>query len=134
MAERLEETVSVYLDTHVAVWLHAGDVDRLSSEAKRQIEANDLLISPMVLLELQYLFERKRVRVEPGPLQGYLNSTFGIAVCDFPFPAVSLAAIRIDWTSDPFDRLIVAQAIANHDAALLTSDTKIRRHYPQAVW
>ena len=126
--------MSVYLDTHVAVWLHAGDVHRLSAEAKRQIEANDLLISPMVLLELQYLFERKRIRVEPVPLQSYLNSTFGISVCDFPFPAVSLAAIRIDWTSDLFDRLIVAQAVVNHDATLVTSDIKIRRHYPQAVW
>jgi len=126
--------VSVYLDTHVAVWLHAGDVGRLSTEAKRQIEGNDLLISPMVLLELQYLYDRKRIRVEPVPLQSYLNSTFGITICDFPFPAVSLAALPIDWTSDPFDRLIVAQAIANHDAPLITSDTKIRRHYKQAVW
>ena len=126
--------MSVYLDTHVAVWLHAGDVNRLSSEARRQIEANDLLISPTVLLEMQYLFERRRIRVGAVPLQSYLNSTFGVSVCDFPFPAVSLAALPIDWTSDPFDRLIVAQAIANHDAVLLTSDTKIRRHYPQAVW
>lgn len=134
MAEGLEEAVSVYLDTHVAVWMHAGLVNRLSTEAKRQIEANDLLISPMVLLELQCLFERKRIRVEPVSLQSYLNSTFGIAVCDFPFPAIALASLTIDWTSDPFDRLIVAQAIANHDAPLITADAKIRRHYEQSVW
>ena len=72
--------MSIYLDTHVAVWLHAGDVGRLSAEAKRRIEANDLLVSPIVLLELQYLYERKRIRVEPVPLQTYLNSTFGIKI------------------------------------------------------
>lgn len=57
-----------------------------------------------------------------------------VSVCDFPFAAVSLAALQIDWTSNPFDRLIVAHAIANHDSTLITSDAKIRRHYPNAAW
>lgn len=126
--------MSAYLDTHVAVWLHAGAVERLSSEAKRQIEANGLLISPAVVLEFQYLHERKRVRVGPTALLSYLISTFGIAVCDLPFAAVALAGASVDWTSDPFDRLIVGQASANHDSLLITADVKIRRHYPQAVW
>ena len=37
------------------------------------------------------------------------------------------------WVRDPFDRLIVAQAIAN-EAPLVTKDEKIRRHYRRAVW
>ena len=55
--------MTAYLDTHVAVWLHAGLIEKLSLEAKRQIEANDLLLSPMVLLEFLYLYERERIAV-----------------------------------------------------------------------
>ena len=66
-----------------------GLLSRLSAEAKRQIEANDLLISPMVLLEFQYLYDRKRIGVEPIPLYTYLNATFGVDLCSFPFPAIA---------------------------------------------
>jgi PIN domain nuclease of toxin-antitoxin system len=130
----LGKDLSAYLDTHVAVWLYAGMTERISTQAKRKIEENDLLISPMVLLEFQYLYDRKRISVDPVPLYAFLNSTFGIGLCNFPFPAIALASLSIPWTCDPFDRIIVAQAQANHDAALITADAKIRRHYSPAVW
>ena len=37
-----------YLDTHVVVFLHAGDLSRLSIRAQNQIENTDLLISAIV--------------------------------------------------------------------------------------
>ena len=123
-----------YLDTHVAVWLHDGLVERLSTEAKRRIETSDLLISPVVLLELQYLFDRKRIGIDPERIFSYLHATFSIEVCTIPFLAVIREALPAGWTSDPFDRIIVAQAKANHEATLITADTAIRRHYPRAVW
>lgn len=126
--------MSAYLDTHVAVWLHDGLIERLSAAAKREIEAQDLLISPMVLLEFQYLRERKRIRVDAGELFAYLNATFGIALCTFPFPAMAQEALSVDWTSDPFDRIIVAQARSNRASSLITADAHIRRHYDRAVW
>ena len=125
--------MSVYLDTHVAIWLHDGLMARVSAEAKRQIEANDLLVSPMVLLELQYLYERKRIGTAPASLYATLHTSFDIGVCGFPFAAVALEALSLDWSRDPFDRIIVAQAIANHDAVLLTADAHIRSHYHRAV-
>jgi PIN domain nuclease of toxin-antitoxin system len=118
----------------VAVWLHAGLVERLSTTAKREIEDNDLLMSPIVLVEMEYLYRRKRIAVAPVAVFSYLNTTFGIGMCDYPFPAVALAAIDLNWTNDPFDRIIVAQAAANHDSPLITADTEIRRHYKPAVW
>ncbi len=51
-----------YLDTHVVAWLFGGFVDLLSDEARKAIEQHDLLVSPMVVLELEYLLETKRVR------------------------------------------------------------------------
>jgi PIN domain nuclease of toxin-antitoxin system len=134
VAQRVGQIVSVYLDTHVAVWLHDGLVERSSAAARREIEANDLLISPMVLLELQYLRERKRIRAEARELFAYLNATFGIGLCTFPFSAVALEALSTSWTADPFDRIIVAQAMANHGATLISADAQIRRNYDRAVW
>jgi len=123
-----------YLDTHVIVWLHDGLIERLSEEAKRQIESNDLLISPMALLELQYLSDRKRVGVEPLSIFTYLHATFDANLCSFPFPAIATEALGCRWTNDPFDRLIVAHAKANRDSVLITADTEIRRNYAAAKW
>jgi PIN domain nuclease of toxin-antitoxin system len=130
----MEGPVSAYLDTHVAAWLFAGAIERLSAAAKTEIDASELLISPMVLLELEYLYERKRIRLGCRLVYSYLNSRLGVSLCGFPFPAVAMEAASIDWVSDPFDRTIVAQARANGESKLITADTLIRRHYPRAVW
>jgi PIN domain nuclease of toxin-antitoxin system len=123
-----------YLDTHAAVFLHDGLLEEFSSEAKRQLEANDLLISPMVLLEFSYLFKRKKIGVDAKALFTALNTTFGVALCPFPFAGVAHEALDMEWTQDPFDRLIVAQAQVNHEAKLITRDRLIRRRYGNAVW
>ena len=67
-------------------------------------------------------------------MYSYLNATFGVDMCSFPFSAVSLEALSMHWTNDPFDRIIVAQASANHEAGLITADRAIRENYPRAVW
>ena len=51
----------MYLDTHVVAWLFAGLRDRFPGRAQERLEAEDLAISPIVKLELQYLFEVGRV-------------------------------------------------------------------------
>jgi PIN domain nuclease of toxin-antitoxin system len=123
-----------YLDTHVAVFLRAGAVEELSREAARQIEANDLLISPMVLLELEYLFERRRTNANADTMLRDLNGDFGVNVCQLPFSKIATEAVAIDWTDDPFDRLIVGNARANRNAVLVTRDRVIRRNYPRSAW
>jgi PIN domain nuclease of toxin-antitoxin system len=50
-----------------------------------------------------------------------------------PFTDVSAASLHQQWTRDPFDRLIVGQAIAR-GAKLVTKDRLIRRHFRGAVW
>ena len=96
--------------------------------------ANDLLISPIVLLELEYLHKRKRISRQAVDVSQYLSSAFGVGICHYPFPAVTLESVGLDWTCDPFDRMIVAQARANDNAVLITADAFIRRHYKRAIW
>jgi len=53
-----------YLDTHAVAALYRGDLSPFSAVALRVIdEEEDLRISPMVLLELEYLHEIKRIKV-----------------------------------------------------------------------
>jgi PIN domain nuclease of toxin-antitoxin system len=123
----------IYLDTHVVLWLREGLLDRLSRTARRLIEQNDLLISPMVRLELQYLFEIKRCSVAAHVIVMDLQSEIGLSICDLPFDVVAGKATEITWTRDPFDRLIVANASCR-GSRLLTKDANIRRHTRLAVW
>ena len=41
--------------------------------------------------------------------------------------------IGIDWTRDPFDRMIVGHAAINHDV-LVSKDDQVRANYPNASW
>ena len=59
-------------------------LELLTVEAKRQIEKNDLFLPPMALLELQYLFDRKRIGVEPIQISTCLQATFGVNLCAYP--------------------------------------------------
>jgi len=51
----------IYLDSHIVVWLYTGLTQKLSNLAKELINNNEIFISPIVRLELQYLYEIGRV-------------------------------------------------------------------------
>ena len=123
----------MFLDTHVVVWLYAGEVDRLPAEARRMIEEQDLLISPMVILELQYLRETGRLTVEAHRVVAALAKTLGLQTCEWGFSQVVLEALAQVWTRDPFDRIIVAHASARN-LPLLTKDDVILANYKKAFW
>jgi PIN domain nuclease of toxin-antitoxin system len=88
----------------------------------------------MVLLELQYLYEIKRVLKEPLALLNDVDTQIGLKVNDGSFAAVLHTALFETWTRDPFDRVIVAHARTDGHAPLVTSDAKIRDNYPRSVW
>jgi len=55
----------VYLDTHIVIWLYATRLDLLSKKALQLIGKKELLISPIVRLELEYLNELGRITEKP---------------------------------------------------------------------
>jgi len=123
----------IYLDTHVVVWLYSGDIKLLSSKALELIENNDLYISPVVYLELKFLYEIERIKVSPAEILESLSASIGLSVCDKSFLQIISESIQLEWTRDPFDRIIVANAIVN-DAILLTKDSRIQANYSKAYW
>jgi PIN domain nuclease of toxin-antitoxin system len=125
---------TAYLDTNVVVWLAQGSLESLSARATALLETANLLVSPMVLVELEYLREAGRIRLPARDIQRKVEHELGVRLCDLPFSLIVSAALDESWTCDPFDRLIVAHAKANGFAALISADEEIARHYPRTVW
>jgi PIN domain nuclease of toxin-antitoxin system len=127
--ERVEVT---FLDTHVAVWICINP-EMLSDPARSAIEEDDVFVSPMVVLELQYLYEIGRLKQGADIVTTKLESDLGLKVSEDSFARVITSALNENWTRDPFDRIIVGHARCVN-ARLVTKDELIQKHYTGAVW
>jgi len=125
--------MTVYLDTHVVIWVYEGDEQKVSSYASRTLDTSELLVSPVVVLELEMLHEIGRMRISADRMISTLESQIGLRACTIPFQEIVTHALKEKWTRDPFDRLIVANAKAA-GAPLVTKDERIRKHYRRAIW
>ena len=123
----------IHLDTHVIVWLYAEQFDRVPPTATALIEHEDLVISPMVRLELAYLHEIDRLTDDAQAVIDALTPVLGLQESRAPFAVVVDRAEQLTWTRDPFDRLIVANALVD-DVPLLTADRAILDKCHTAIW
>lgn len=122
----------IYLDTHIVVWLFAGMIEKLRPEIIGLLERSELRISPMVRLELAFLYEIGRITYSDSEILEELSQSIELIECPKSFGSIVKTATSLTWTRDPFDRIIVAQALV-HDAPLLTYDQRIARYYPKTV-
>lgn len=122
-----------YLDTHVVAWLYAGNTAFFPATAATILSRCSLYVSPMVTLELQYLKEIGRISEGPEAILAALHCGLGLTVCNRSFAEVAQRAWLQDWTRDPFDRIITAQAAVGGDV-LLSKDASIAANYPNTVW
>lgn len=111
-----------------------GDRRQISKAARIAIDRSELFISPMVVLEMEYLFELNRTKLPWRDVESKLRDELEFKVCKLPFESVSRAALDEKWTRDPFDRIIVAQARARGLADLISTDKIVARHYPHTIW
>lgn len=118
--------MKLVLDTHAALWLVQGNA-RLSPTARSRIEAaqaEDLLISDLMLLELSMLVHKERITIA-GEIEPFIDSfsrRFRLCPID---ASIAARAMSLGLPhGDPFDRVFVATAI-ERDAALVTKDRAI---------
>ena len=123
----------IHLDTHVVIWLAEAREGALSLTARRTLDREPIAISAMVVLELETLHEAGKLRTEPDRVIGILDRNIGLSRSPATFAEVVGAARTFAWTRDPFDRLIVANAMAE-GVRLLTADEHILRRFAGAVW
>ena len=123
----------IFVDTHVVVWLYIGNTELFSKMALEKIRKNELYISPVVKLELRYLYEIGRINEKPEKILKSLNKEIGLKVSENSFGDIINEAIKLSWTRDPFDRIITAHASIN-GVRLITKDTSILSNYKHAIW
>jgi PIN domain nuclease of toxin-antitoxin system len=117
----------------VVVWLYAGLVDKFNPHVRDLINEHDIVITPVVRLELQFLHEIQRVSVDSNTILAQLENRIGLTISDKDFNTVISRALEISWTRDPFDRIVVANASLD-DSILISKDQTIRDNYPSAIW
>lgn len=123
----------VYLDTHVVVWLYLKELNLFPSTVLTLLDTKQLTISPIILLELQYLHEIGRLKVGGEKIYSSLHKSIGLTTSSENFCDIIQYALKQSWTRDPFDRIIVAQAALN-SSSLISRDETIRKHYQHAIW
>jgi PIN domain nuclease of toxin-antitoxin system len=106
----------------------------MTPRAMDRIESSELLLSAMVMLELEMLREKGALKYSASQILSDLNQQIGVSVCQLPMSVIMNSALQIKWTRDPGDRIIVANAVACNEAPLVTSDRCIHEHYPNAIW
>jgi len=120
--------VKLLLDTQLLLWA-AGQPERLSAAARKLLNdpRNELLFSAASLWEvaIKSSLGREDFRAEPRLLRrGLLDNGY------VELPVTSQHAVNIDGLpplhKDPFDRLLVAQALSE-GITLLTGDAQLAR-------
>lgn len=121
--------MKLLLDTQLLLWA-AGQPERLSSRAKRLLNnaENELLFSAASFWEITIKTSLRRhdFRVEPRVLRRALLDNGYVEL-----PVTSEHAVSVDTLpslhKDPFDRLLVAQALVE-GITLLTADAHLARY------
>jgi PIN domain nuclease of toxin-antitoxin system len=128
--------VRLLLDTCTFLWIVGGAKD-LSGEARRAFAdpANDVLLSAVSAWEISVKHRLGRLPL-PTPPDTFLpaqRTAHGIE----PLPLDEEAALQVaklpELHRDPFDRMLVAQAIVG-GLVLLTPDDYIREYPVRTLW
>ncbi len=121
------------LDTCTFIWL-TGAPGQLSPTAQRAIdEASELYVSDVSIWEICLKWQARKLRL-PTPPRRWITEQLGVwALGRLRIESEDLfrSAELPDLHKDPFDRLLVAQALV-HNARLVTPDPAIHS-YPVAV-
>lgn len=125
--------MKLLLDTHLLLWA-AGEPSRLSRKARSLLDhpENELLFSAASLWEvsIKRALGRKDFTADPRSLRrGLLDNGYG------ELPIMSDHVVAIDSLpavhKDPFDRVLVAQAMVE-GVTLLTTDSLLTQ-YPGSI-
>ncbi|NCC52538.1 MAG: type II toxin-antitoxin system VapC family toxin [Spartobacteria bacterium] len=128
------DTDQLILDTHIWIWLMAGDAALSSSKALPVIEdfhkRKAIKVSVMSVWELGMLIAKGRIDLRED-MHTWVNKALhapGLSLLPLS-PAAALDSSHLPgiFHGDPVDRILVSEARA-HNATLVTRDRKIIRY------
>jgi PIN domain nuclease of toxin-antitoxin system len=124
--------LNALLDTHTLLWWLTDD-RRLSRGARSAIAAGDLYVSVVSLWEIEIKRSLGRIEADTKSIVAEVASTDGFHLLDIrPSHIVTLTDLP-PVHQDPFDRMLVAQALREH-VVIVTRDHAIRRYPVEVRW
>jgi PIN domain nuclease of toxin-antitoxin system len=115
----------VLLDTHFVIWAALGAARlREFPWFERHLPWN---VSPVSLLEMQFLGEVGRLEVEPEFFE-LVRRDSRFVIDEPPLDALIRAALPLSWTRDPFDRMLCAHSLIRR-MPLCSLDRAVRKHH-----
>jgi PIN domain nuclease of toxin-antitoxin system len=126
--------LAVLLDTHTFLWW-CEDAPSLSKKARRIISKEDCLLSLASLWEISIKMSLGKMKL-PGGFDRYVPEQ--MALNGFTQLAIGFRHIagcgRLPWHHrDPFDRLLIAQAI-EEEVAVISRDTIFEQYGVTRIW
>lgn len=124
--------MKLLLDTHALLWWLADD-RQLGRRARELVEdpANDVLVSMVSLWEIAVKIRIGKLEADVGEItdavqrEGFIMLDIGVA------HLLTLAGLPMHHR-DPFDHLLIAQAIVE-DATLVSEDSNVGRYAARIV-
>ena len=127
--------MKLLLDTHAFLWFVAGD-RRMGGKARRAIEGANAqpFLSIATVWELAIKCSLKRLTL-PAPLDRYLAAKLDTTLQLLPIAFEHAVAVeRLPFHhQDPFDRLLVAQALTD-DLHVVTRDPMFKKYGAKVIW
>jgi PIN domain nuclease of toxin-antitoxin system len=128
--------VRLLLDTHTFLWFVMGDA-RLSARARALIEdrGNERLLSLASLWEMAIKHRLGKLSLtEPFDtlIPGQLDLT-GVRLLDIRFSHITVVSALPLHHRDPFDRMLIAQAIIE-ESPLLSADSAFDAYRVTRIW
>lgn len=118
------------LDTHFLLWLIL-DVPRVD-EFPWLERYRPWGVSPVTFLEVQFLSEVGRLQVREPDFMDAVGRDPRFVIDEVPLVALVRHALPLDWTRDPFDRLLAAHSTARR-VPLCTLDRRMRGEHSMLV-
>ena len=85
----------VYLDTYLVIWLYSSQLELIPEESKALLKKGNLLISPIVELEIQYLLEIKKIKKTAQVVIRALQNEINLQYCKRDFISIIQSAKKM---------------------------------------
>jgi PIN domain nuclease of toxin-antitoxin system len=128
-------TVKLLLDTCTFLWLAGGGPMSTDAAAAIRDPQNDVFLSAVSVWEIVTKYRNGRLPL-PEPPERLVPAERRLrGIAELPFDEASgLQGMRLPVLHrDPFDRMLIAQAIA-HGLAIITPDPQITQYPVRAIW
>lgn len=118
--------MNIIIDTHIYLWALSSPA-KLSSAKREALEdlSNTIYVSAVTIAELMIKASVGKIQIDFDPVK--LASETGFALMDFSADAALLLKDLPFHHKDPFDRMLIAQSLAEN-YHLMTDDAKIMRY------